>query len=145
VSSHGQDVADRQAEALLARGRAVLDAAPPWPDPPTWAEIFARAERLVRSVAPELDRTPIYLLSQEGTPFAGSRLAAFTGFGVDALLKEHLGERWCGFGVAVVMNTPHFEEAVPRASLADVVAAYGIHETGHSLADGWALLCATLP
>jgi hypothetical protein len=101
-----------------------------------WPSLFAKGETLVRSIVPELANVPIYFVAQIGSPFENSQPAAMTGPRVDLMLKEHLGERYAGRGIAVVFNTL-FIEAFWQDIWAWLKPAI-IHELSHAIADGWA-------
>ena len=100
-----------------------------------------RAARLLAAAAPELRGVPIYLVAQSGTAFADSYLSAFTHPNLDWWLKDHLGDRWRGRGIAAIVNdTPGgLASEVPAAMLPDRVACTAVHEVGHAAADGWGL------
>ena len=105
--------------------------------PTDWPELLAAGATTVRAIVPELQRVPLYLVDQKETAFVEARPMAMTSPRLDLMLKDHVGERWAGRGIAVLFNTPLIE-----ACYLDVQAWIRpaiVHEVSHALADGWGL------
>ena len=101
--------------------------------------MLATVSRIARNIIPDLAGRPLYVLPMtEGTPCAPSRGTwGLYHSQLAGAMREHLGERWQGPGVAVAVNVDAISDAYPDPDdCLRAVLGVVLHELTHWLAHG---------